>query len=277
MFEISDRVFCAIQNLDIMALSTYPEDEIRPVLPSLVRMSLLSPLDNTQSSMESRKQILTLLIGIEVVNSIVSYLQVNYHELEIELKKELQVRQKSLYSDNQPVEFGLQTGIALGFERADVTRKVRVVLSEIFNIQWQLSEMKSENKSFIQSEVFDDGIYLEEVIDILCISLAELPSLLNIQDLTDILLNVPNGQRIICSLVANFPDCYKDVVTHVILNCDEESIDGKHKLSLLMALSDMNPSQALNTRAICLEILKVPSLMLKLSLKYPQDLVGQIR
>ncbi|XP_005179405.2 integrator complex subunit 2 [Musca domestica] len=269
MQDVTARVFAAMQNLDITALSTYPQNEIRPVLPALVRMSLLSPLDNTKSSMESRKQILAVLIGIEVVNSIVSYLQVNYHELEQELKKELQARQKSMYYEGQQ-EFGLQTGIALGFERADVTRKVRVVLSEIFNVQWQLSEQKS----VVQSEILDDGIYLEEVVDILCIALAELPSLLNILELTDTLVQVPNGHRIICALVANFPDCYRDVVTHVIVNCDEESIEGKQKLALLMALSEINPIQALTTRAICVEIMKVPSFMLKLCLKYPQDLIS---
>uniref|UniRef100_A0A1I8PBM4 Integrator complex subunit 2 n=1 Tax=Stomoxys calcitrans TaxID=35570 RepID=A0A1I8PBM4_STOCA len=271
MQDVTARVFAAMQNLDITALSTYPQNEIRPVLPALVRMSLLSPLDNTKSSMESRKQILAVLIGIEIVNSIVSYLQVNYHELEQELKKELQARQKSMYYDGQQ-EFGLQTGIALGFERADVTRKVRVVLSEIFNVQWQLSEQKSG--VLVHSEILDDGIYLEEVVDILCIALAELPSLLNILELTDTLVQVPNGHRIICALVANFPDCYRDVITHVIINCDEESNEGKQKLMLLMALSEINPTQALSTRAICVEILKVPSFMLKLCLKYPQDLIS---
>ncbi|XP_017062881.1 integrator complex subunit 2 [Drosophila eugracilis] len=270
MHDVSPRVFCAMQNLDITLLASYPEAEIRPVLPSLVRMSLLSPLDNTESSMESRKQILAVLIGIEVVNSIVSYLQVNYHELENELKKELQARQKSAFFEGQQHEYGLQSGIALGFERADVARKVRVVLSEIFNLQQQVSEQKPA----AHSEMLDDGIYLEEVVDILCIALAELPSLLNILELADALVHVPNGHRIICALVANFPDCYRDVVSHVIANCDEDGSDGKHRLMLLMGLSEMNPSQALANRSMCVDMLKVPSFMLKLTLKHPEDLIA---
>ncbi|EDX18216.1 GD17348 [Drosophila simulans] len=270
MYDVSPRVFCAMQNLDITLLASYPEAEIRPVLPSLVRMSLLSPLDNTESSMESRKEILAVLIGIEVVNSIVSYLQVNYHELENELKKELQARQKSAFFEGQQHEYGLQSGIALGFERADVARKVRVVLSEIFNLQQQVSEQKPA----AHSEMLDDGIYLEEVVDILCIALAELPSLLNILELTDALVHVPNGHRIICALVANFPDCYRDVVSHVIANCDEDGSDGKHRLMLLMGLSEMNPSQALANRSMCVDMLKVPSFMLKLTLKHPEDLIA---
>ncbi|KAH8304646.1 hypothetical protein KR018_010344 [Drosophila ironensis] len=269
MYDVSPRVFSAMQNLDITLLASYPEAEIRPVLPSLVRMSLLSPLDNTESSMESRKQILAVLIGIEVVNSIVSYLQVNYHELENDLKKELQSRQK-VYFEGQHHEYGLQSGIALGFERADVARKVRVVLSEIFNLQQQVAEQKPA----AHSEMLDDGIYLEEVVDILCIALAELPSLLNILDLADALVHVPNGYKIICALVANFPDCYRDVVAHIIANCDEEGSDGKNRLTLLMSLSEMNPTQALANRSMCVDMLKVPSFMLKLTLKHPRDLTA---
>ncbi|XP_034489793.1 integrator complex subunit 2 [Drosophila innubila] len=315
MYDVTARVFAAMQTLDITSLAGYPEQEIRPVLPSLVRMSLLSPLDNTETSMESRKQILAVLIGIEVVNSIVSYLQVNYHELENDLKKELQTRQKnaaffdaatnaggsnagsgssSQQQQQAQPEYGLQSGIALGFERADVARKVRVVLSEIFNLQQQLTTANSSGNSAADSsasgsgsgskptptvspahsEILDDGIYLEEVVDILCIALAELPSLLNILELTDALVQVPNGHRIVCALVANFPDCYRDVVSHVIANCDEDAVDGKQRLLLLMSLSEMNPSQALANRSMCVDMMKVPSFMLKLALKHPDDLIA---
>lgn len=89
---VTSKAFSAMQNLDIAQLATCSQQEIRPLLPCLVRMSLLSPLDNTKGWAEARKQILSLLVGIEVVNNIVSLLQVNYHELEIDVKKEQQIR-----------------------------------------------------------------------------------------------------------------------------------------------------------------------------------------
>lgn len=89
---VSAKAFTAMQNLNISELSESEISEIRPLLPSLVRMSLLSPMDNIKSGVESRKQILSLLVGIEVVNNIVSLLQVDYHELEIDVKKEQQLR-----------------------------------------------------------------------------------------------------------------------------------------------------------------------------------------
>lgn len=90
--EVSAKAFTAMQNLNVLELSKCNQREIRPLLPSLVRMSLLSPYDSTKSTVESRKQILSLLVGIEVVNNIVSLLQVDYHELEIDVKKEQQLR-----------------------------------------------------------------------------------------------------------------------------------------------------------------------------------------
>lgn len=76
--------------------------------------------------------------------------------------------------------------------------------------------------------------------------------------------------------MANFPDCYKDVISSLIINCDEDNADGKAKLLVLNALSEMNPKQSLSTRAICVDLMKVPSYMLRLSLKYPKDLIAFI-
>lgn len=63
------------------------------------------------------------------------------------------------------------------------------------------------------------------------------------------------------------------VVTALISNGDEETPEGKLRLNALNALCDMNPGQALSTRTLCVEMGKMPSLMLRLSLKDPVDLV----
>lgn len=215
---VSARAFTAMQNLNIGDLKNCDLTEIRPLLPSLVRMSLLAPLDKTKSTTDTRKQILSLLVSLEKVNNIVSLLQVDYHELEIDVRKEQQLRQKIGNSNQDSAQFhGLQNGVALAFERADVTRKVRIVLSELFYIQSQIIEQNQQgiirgpNENIIkQSELFDNEIYLEEITDIICIALAELPSLFNIQEVIETLLYVNNGGTIICWVVANMPDCFKE-------------------------------------------------------------------
>lgn len=62
-------------------------------------------------------------------------------------------------------------------------------------------------------------------------------------------------------------------MTALISNGDEETAEGRLRLNALYALCDMNPGQALSTRTLCVDIAKMPSLMLKLSLKDPNDLV----
>lgn len=125
-----------------------------------------------------------------------------------------------------------------------------------------------------QSELFDNDIYLEEVADIICIALAELPSILSIQEVIETLLYVANGCQIICWIVANMPDCFKDIATSLLANGDDETPDGRLRQAALYYLCDMNPGQALTIRTMCVEMLKMPSLALRLSIKDPQDMVS---
>lgn len=89
---VSPRVFTAIQNVDIKELSLCSHKEIRPILPCLVRMSLISPLDITKECVEGRKQVLTILSGIESVNSIIALLSIDFHALETDVRQEQQLR-----------------------------------------------------------------------------------------------------------------------------------------------------------------------------------------
>lgn len=97
---VTARAFNALQNLDISELISkevdppYTEIEIRPFLSSFVRSSILDSgnFDKTREWFEVRKQILLILVESEIVNNIVALLQVNYNELEVDIKKEQQLR-----------------------------------------------------------------------------------------------------------------------------------------------------------------------------------------
>lgn len=186
-------------------------------------------------------------------------------------------RQKVGYTQQDSADFHcLSNGVILGFERADATKKVRIVLSELFFIQAQIVEQNQQKSEIVikSSELFDNEIYIEEIADIVCIALAELPSLLQIHEIVEILLYVNNGSNIICWIIANMPDCFKEVITALIVNSDEDTPEGKLRLVALNALCEINPAQALSTRALCVQLKAMPSLMLKLSLEDSQDLVA---
>lgn len=97
---VTARAFNAIQSLQISELINKDVDppcanlsEIRPFLSSFVRSSILSAsFDKTREWFELRKQILLILVESEIVNNIVALLQVNYNELEVDIKKEQQLR-----------------------------------------------------------------------------------------------------------------------------------------------------------------------------------------
>lgn len=86
------HVFTALERADMLALSACHEEDVRPVLPCLVRMSLIAPIENTPPSIAGRKAILQLLSGIETVNAMVALLSVDFVVLEMDIRKEQQLR-----------------------------------------------------------------------------------------------------------------------------------------------------------------------------------------
>ncbi|XP_057339927.1 integrator complex subunit 2-like [Microplitis mediator] len=268
--QISPRVFTAIQNVNIRELSQCTQKEIRPLLPCLVRMSLISPLDITRECVEARKEILTILSGIESVNSIVALLSIDFHALETDVRKEQQLRQKIGNTQGDSIlAQSLQGGLALEFERSESTRRIRLVLSELLFVSSQIQEyQKNTDFSIKQSDLFDNAVYMEEISYVICIALAELPALLSISDIAETLLHVKHGPEIICWVVANSPDSFFDVCTHLIANGErqEESALGRIRTQALTMLCRMNPSQSLAIRAKCVELCRMPALAITLSL-----------
>lgn len=86
------HVFKAIEKSDIQRLSFCNENEIRPILPCLVRMSLIAPLDHSEECIKGRKVILCILSGIEAVNALVALLSIDFPTLEADVKREQNLR-----------------------------------------------------------------------------------------------------------------------------------------------------------------------------------------
>lgn len=82
-------------------------------------------------------------------------------------------------------------------------------------MQAQIVEYNQNKNSSVEytikpSELFDNDVYLEEITDVICISLAELPNLLNICEIIDVLLHVNKGPIIVSWIVANMPDTLQE-------------------------------------------------------------------
>ena len=87
--KVSSRVFKAVQTVDVEALSQVPDSELRPVLASLVRMSLIASLDKSSACYEGRTAVLRILSRVELVNNLVALLSIgmifNLNEWQIPL------------------------------------------------------------------------------------------------------------------------------------------------------------------------------------------------
>lgn len=269
-FTVSSKTFNAIQKVNIEYLSYLSEQDIKPILPCLVRMSLCSPLDQSAEWVQNRQVILKILSGIEPVNSLVALLSINFHALEIDVKKEQQLRMKiGGFSCESILISSLTRGLALEFEQSEPASRLRLFLSELL----VLMAMVKENRDFgiRPSELFDNDVYLEEVSDVLCIAQAELPGLLQIQEVAEALLHVKNGTTMICRMVANSPDSFKEVCLSLLVNGekqDEDSPNGRIRMQSLCQLCQMNMSQALAIRSKAVEMCRMPGLAIMLTLDY---------
>ena len=90
--SVKPDIFKGVRDVDITSLSAAKECDLRPVLPCLVRMALCKPLDESNNWTKSKKEVLKILSGIEVVNGIVALLSNDFHALEQDVKKEQQLR-----------------------------------------------------------------------------------------------------------------------------------------------------------------------------------------
>ncbi|KAM3868901.1 integrator complex subunit 2 [Diretmus argenteus] len=271
---VSPYAFEAMQKVDVVRLAALSDPELRLLLPCLVRMALCAPADQSQTWAQDKKLILRLLSGVEAVNSIVALLSVDFHALEQDARKEQQLRHKAGGSNGESILVSqLQHGLTLEFEHSDPLRRLRLTLSELLAIMNKVAD--SNGEFFLKSsELFESPVYLEEVADVLCILQAELPSLLPIVDVAEALLHVRNGDWFLCLLVANVPDSFNEVCRGLIKNGerqDEESVGGRRRTEALRQLCQMNPSQALNIRAMVVEECHLPGLGVALTLDYKPD------
>uniref|UniRef100_A0A673MP41 Integrator complex subunit 2-like n=1 Tax=Sinocyclocheilus rhinocerous TaxID=307959 RepID=A0A673MP41_9TELE len=282
---VSPYAFEAMQKVDVARLAALSDPELRLLLPCLVRMALCAPADQSNAWAQDKKLILRLLSGVEAVNSIVALLSVDFHALEQDARKEQQLRWiyfigiiHMISSNSESILVSqLQHGLTLEFEHSDPLRRLRLALSELLAIMNKVAD--SNGEFFLKSsELFESPVYLEEVADVLCILQAELPSLLPIIEMAEALLHVRNGEWFLCLLVANVPDSFSEVCRGLIKNGerqDEESVGGRRRTEALRQLCQMNPSQALNIRAMVVEECHLPGLGVALTLDYKPDMADE--
>lgn len=151
-----------------------------------------------------------------------------------------------------------------------------MVLGELFAAQTSIKQTmnpsnnaKSSNACYKISELLDNEMYLDDVCDALCIAIAELPNTLSLIEVVETLLYFKEGHRLICRLVANFPESFHEVCQALLHNGEKQEDDsfiGKRRVEIIRFLCKMNPSHALLIRSEALEAFRMPALSILLTL-----------
>ena len=153
--RVSSRLFRALQTVNVEELSNCSDVELRPVLASLVRMSLIASLDKSSKCAEDRTSVLRILSRIELVNNLVALLSIDFHALETDVRKEMILRSKVGNASGDSVLISnLNIGPALEFERSDATRRLRLVLSELLAIMGQVIKLQHVVASVAERMIF---------------------------------------------------------------------------------------------------------------------------
>lgn len=170
------------------------------------------------------------------------------------------------------------------FEYLDGIRRLKLVLSELFAAQASIkstvgvtsinnpainSTKSSPASHFKVSQLFDNEMYIDEICDALCIAIAELTSSMSLVEVVETLLYFKEGHRLICRLVANFPESFHEVCIALLHNGDKQEDDtfiGKRRIEIIRLLCKMNPANTSLVRSEAMEAFRMPALCIQLTL-----------
>ena len=130
----TERAFRFIRNVAISKVEELTREELVSLLPALVRMSQCQSIDESLNWQEARKEIQKVLCGLDVVNSVVALLSVDFGCLRQDCLKEQQLQRKLEGSGHSTLVESLKEDIALEFERSEPSRRLRLVLGEMLRI-----------------------------------------------------------------------------------------------------------------------------------------------
>lgn len=235
--SIDSSLFSALKSINLDQLTG---KDVSCVLPYLTKL-LLNPY------FTKRKQVLQLIYPIRKTNDILQLLRaepIDAHE-----------------NINLPVSC---------FEQSQPNHRLRIVANEYFRIQDQIRKSNGQGTKFIKSDLFDNPLYLDDVS--FCLSLLNEPTTINILDMSETLLHVKYGAVYIVRLIANLPDLCQEVC-HSLVTHGETQDEGtnfnevtEQRAKTLRKLCQMNPSMAMTIRSITVQLQRVPSLTIMITL-----------
>lgn len=221
-----------------------------------------------------RNTILDIIKKHEDINAIISLLSYDFQAMELDLRKELE--QRVVYRTNlNDLKLSINENASLDFSRNENFCRHRLIINELLHMQ-QLTMLISTaqlKETFYKSELFELDVYINEISDVICCAMFELPNTLRLLDIIEALLYVRMGPKLICRIAANFSEHFEEICMSLIRNSKQtenetESLIGKIRTNVLRNLCRMNPSCVAIVRSAAIEMNKMSALCLHLSLDH---------
>lgn len=243
---IDSALFNALQNIDIEQMSAKDVSCVLPFLSKLV----LSP------SFLKRQELLKLLYPIRKMNDVIALL----------LSRNID----SYEANNLQISH---------FESCSGVDRLKIVATEYIRLQERArltNYASNANAKLLSSELFDNLIYVDDLSHCLCALLMKPTTVpvINILDMSEALLHLKYGPIYIIRLVANLPDRCQEVC-HSLIAYGERQDEGanfnevsEQRAKTLRMLCLMNPSIAFTIRAVTLQMCKMPSLTIMITLDH---------
>lgn len=207
----------------------------------------------------------------EDINSIISLLSYDFQALEVDLRKELE--QRVVYRTNLndlKTSINENTIISLDFSRNENFCRFRLIINELLQMQQLIILINTAQlkETFYKSELFELDVYINEISDVICCAMYELPNTLRLLDVVESLLYVKIGPRLICRIAANFSEHFEEICLSLLRNSKhaekEESLIGKIRTNVLRNLCRMNPDCVSVVKSAAIDMAKMPALCLHL-------------
>lgn len=205
-------VFLALSFGELHKLKDFSTADIRPFLP-LLSLHLQSELpgasDGEQDALSL--QVAEALVGLPAANKVLAYASADFQLLEEDARKEQRVLQKAASSGARASGGGsvlarsVENGLCIEFERGDVERRFRLLLSEVLHLMTQ----QAEGRQAEGSELLDCSALRWDLSDMLSVAMWRMPGLLPVVPVVEALLPTSEGPHMVVQVVANHPSHYQ--------------------------------------------------------------------
>lgn len=207
-------VFLALSFGELHKLKDFSAADIRPFLPLLslhLQHELPGASDGEQDAVSL--QVAEALVGLPAANKVLAYASADFQLLEEDARKEQRVLQKAASSGARASGGGsvlarsVENGLCIEFERGDVERRFRLLLSEVLYLMMQQAEgRQGEGEG---SELLDCSALRWDLSDMLSVAMWRMPGLLPVVPVVEALLPTSEGPHMVVQVVANHPSHYQ--------------------------------------------------------------------